>query len=190
MQERRMGTLPGPFALVLGLVAFASGIAAMSVVEERGPVSVFIALAAWTISLLCLKGMFTMAPNEARVLQLFGRYAGTVRDEGWLWVNPFYSKRGLSLRMRSFETARIKVNDLEGNPIEIAAIVVWRVVDTARALREGPEDFQRPEHHEEEREHLGGSDHSVALLVSKPPEAERKVCARRLLGASRPGLPT
>jgi regulator of protease activity HflC (stomatin/prohibitin superfamily) len=68
------------------------------------------------------------------VLQLFGRYVGTVRDEGWRWVNPLYSKSNVSLRIRNFETAKIKVNDVEGNPIEIGAIVVWKVVDPANAL--------------------------------------------------------
>lgn len=80
------------------------------------------------------KGMFTMAPNESRVLQLFGRYVGTTRDEGWRWVNPLYSKAPVSLRMRNFETAKIKVNDVEGNPIEIGAIVVWKVVEPANAV--------------------------------------------------------
>jgi regulator of protease activity HflC (stomatin/prohibitin superfamily) len=84
-------------------------------------------------SLLLLIGLISIAPNEARVLQLFGRYIGTSKDEGLRWVNPFYTKRELSLRMRSFETPIIKVNDVEGNPIEIAAIVVWKVVDTAAA---------------------------------------------------------
>ncbi len=80
------------------------------------------------------KGMFTMSPNESRVLQLFGRYVGTTRDEGWRWVNPLYSKAAVSLRMRNFETAKIKVNDVEGNPIEIGAIVVWKVVEPANAV--------------------------------------------------------
>ncbi|HTJ47255.1 MAG TPA: SPFH domain-containing protein, partial [Kofleriaceae bacterium] len=72
-------------------------------------------------------------PNEARVLQFFGRYVGTTRDEGLRWANPFYSKRTISLRARNFETQKIKVNDVEGNPIEIGAIVTWRVVDSAQA---------------------------------------------------------
>lgn len=81
-----------------------------------------------------LTGLFTVGPNEAKVLQLFGNYQGTVREPGLRWVNPFYSKRGLSLRVRNFESERLKVNDLAGNPIEIASVVVWRVVDTAEAL--------------------------------------------------------
>jgi regulator of protease activity HflC (stomatin/prohibitin superfamily) len=81
-------------------------------------------------------GLFTVNPNEGRVLQLFGRYVGTARQEGLRWANPFYTKRRVSLRVRNFESARLKVNDHEGNPIEIAAVVVWRVVDTAEALFE------------------------------------------------------
>ena len=85
---------------------------------------------------LGLAGLFTVNPNEGRVLQLFGRYVGTARQEGLRWANPFYTKRRVSLRVRNFESARLKVNDREGNPIEIAAVVVWRVVDTAEALFE------------------------------------------------------
>ena len=81
-----------------------------------------------------LFGLFTVSPNEAKVLQLFGNYKGTVREPGLRWVNPFFTKRGLSLRVRNFESERLKVNDLAGNPIEIAAVVVWKVVDTAEAL--------------------------------------------------------
>jgi regulator of protease activity HflC (stomatin/prohibitin superfamily) len=84
--------------------------------------------------LICLGGFFTVAPNEGKVLQFFGRYVGTVRDPGPRWTNPFYSKRGVSLRVRNFESSKLKVNDLDGNPIEIAAVVVWQVVDTAEAL--------------------------------------------------------
>jgi hypothetical protein len=85
---------------------------------------------------LALAGLFTVNPNEGRVLQLFGRYVGTARQEGLRWANPFYTKRRVSLRVRNFESARLKVNDRDGNPIEIAAVVVWRVVDTAEALFE------------------------------------------------------
>jgi len=83
-----------------------------------------------------LAGLFIVNPNEAKVLQLFGSYAGTVKVAGLRWANPFYSKRRISLRVRNFESARLKVNDAEGNPIEIAAVVVWRVVETAEACFE------------------------------------------------------
>jgi regulator of protease activity HflC (stomatin/prohibitin superfamily) len=81
-----------------------------------------------------LKGFFQVAPNEAQVMQLFGRYAGSVREEGLRWTNPFYAKRRLSLRVRNFESGKLKVNDNDGNPIEIAAVVVWQVIDTAEAV--------------------------------------------------------
>lgn len=80
-----------------------------------------------------LLGLFIVNPNEGKVLQLFGAYVGTVKTPGLRWANPFYSKRRISLRVRNFESGRIKVNDNEGNPIEIAAVVVWRVVETFEA---------------------------------------------------------
>jgi regulator of protease activity HflC (stomatin/prohibitin superfamily) len=81
-----------------------------------------------------LKSFFQVAPNKGQVLQLFGRYAGTVREEGLRWTNPFYSRQRISLRVRNFESGKLKVNDSDGNPIEIAAVVVWQVVDTAEAM--------------------------------------------------------
>ena len=143
MQERRVHAMSGGIALVLSLAAAGAAVAVLATQLPPHPnapgAGKAIAIAATAagllgvVSLLLLVGMFTVGPNEARVLQLFGKYVGTVRDEGWRWVNPFTSKRALSLRMRSFETPIIKVNDVEGNPIEIGAIVVWRVVDTAAA---------------------------------------------------------
>ena len=85
------------------------------------------------VDFVLLAGLFMVNPNEGRVLQLFGKYVGTAKMEGLRWANPFYSKRRISLRVRNFETNRLKVNDIDGNPIEIAAIVVWKVVDTAEA---------------------------------------------------------
>lgn len=85
---------------------------------------------------VCCAGFFMIAPNEAQVLQLFGRYVGTAHEPGLRWANPFFSKRRVSLRVRNFETAKLKVNDNHGNPIEIGAVVVWRVFDTAEAVFE------------------------------------------------------
>jgi regulator of protease activity HflC (stomatin/prohibitin superfamily) len=81
-------------------------------------------------------GFYLVQPNQGRVLQLFGRYVGTDRTNGLRWANPLYSKRAVSLRVRNFESGRLKVNDANGNPIEIAAVIVWRVVDTAEAVFE------------------------------------------------------
>lgn len=85
---------------------------------------------------LGLPGLFTVEPNEGKALTLFGTYKGTVREPGLWWVNPFMQKTGVSLRVRNFETNKLKVNDAYSNPVEIGAIVVWRVTDTAEALFE------------------------------------------------------
>jgi len=90
----------------------------------------------FVLSALGFSGLFTVAPNEGRVLQLFGAYRGTVREEGLRWANPFFTKKRISLRVRNFESAHLKVNDTDGNPIEIAAVVVWKVVDSAEAVFE------------------------------------------------------
>ncbi len=86
------------------------------------------------VDVFLMVGLFTVAPNQGRVLQLFGKYVGTVRDPGLRWANPFYTKKRVSLRVRNFETGKLKVNDKRGNPIEFAAVVVWKVVDTAEAV--------------------------------------------------------
>jgi len=84
---------------------------------------------------ICFGGFLIVSPNEAKVLQLFGNYTGTVRTPGWWWTNPFtMPRRKVSQRVRNFESSHLKVNDHDGNPIEIAAIVVWRVTDTAEAV--------------------------------------------------------
>lgn len=85
---------------------------------------------------VCWFGFYMVQPNQGKVLQLFGQYAGTDRKNGLRWANPLYSKKSVSLRVRNFESGRLKVNDSNGNPIEIAAVVVWRVVDTAEAVFE------------------------------------------------------
>lgn len=98
----------------------------------RGMVVVGAVLAVVAIVGLC--GLFTVQPNQGRVLQLFGAYRGTAMNPGLRWANPFYTKRKISMRTRNFETGRLKVNDSRGNPVEIGAVVVWRVVDTAEAI--------------------------------------------------------
>jgi regulator of protease activity HflC (stomatin/prohibitin superfamily) len=86
------------------------------------------------ISFLSFGGFMVIQPNESKVLILFGKYTGTVKDSGFWWVNPFTSKKHVTLRIRNFNSERLKVNDLHGNPIEIATVIVWRVVDSARAI--------------------------------------------------------
>ncbi|HSK77863.1 MAG TPA: SPFH domain-containing protein [Thermoanaerobaculia bacterium] len=95
---------------------------------------VFVGVLGMLASILGLCGLFIVNPNEAKVLQLFGDYVGTALKAGLRWANPFYSKRKVSVRTRNFETGKLKVNDKSGNPVEIAAVVVWKVVDTAEAL--------------------------------------------------------
>ena len=88
------------------------------------------------ILIVCLAGFFMVHPNQARVLTLFGTYVGSARDTGLRWANPFYAKKAVSLRVRNFDCDTLKVNDSSGNPIEIAAVVVWKVVDSAEAVFE------------------------------------------------------
>ena len=94
------------------------------------------------VALIAMTGLFIVQPNEAKALVLFGTYKGTVRQDGFWWANPFLTKQAISLRVRNFETAKLKVNDNHSNPIEIAAIVVWKVVDSAEALFE-VDDYAR-----------------------------------------------
>lgn len=88
------------------------------------------------IIVIMMIGFFMVNPNESKVLQLFGKYVGTVTQPGLKWANPFYAKKAVSLRVRNFESGQLKVNDSAGNPIEIATVVVWKVVDTAEAIFE------------------------------------------------------
>lgn len=88
------------------------------------------------VVVICWVGFFMVHPNEAKVLQLFGKYVGTTHDQGLKWANPFYAKTAVSTRIRNFESGKLKVNDSRGSPIEIAAVVVWKVFDTAEALFE------------------------------------------------------
>ncbi|BFI95522.1 MAG: SPFH domain-containing protein [Rhodanobacter sp.] len=121
-----------PFAVACLLLA-ALGVGCYVLAAQTplfGGVGVFIHIC----TAFLLKSFFQVAPNEGQVLQLFGKYAGTVREEGLRWTNPFCSRRRISLRVRNFESGKLKVNDSDGNPIEIAAVVVWQVVDTAEAM--------------------------------------------------------
>lgn len=98
--------------------------------------SLWIPIIAFVLFLLIASGFFYINPNSSRVLTLFGKYIGTVKDNGFFWANPFFGKRPISLRARNFESERVKVNDKRGNPIQISVITVWRVRDTYRAAFE------------------------------------------------------
>jgi regulator of protease activity HflC (stomatin/prohibitin superfamily) len=142
LREQEIKPVPGLFMVLvmIGLLAGAlTGLIAAANAES--PVGVG-SLAFLTVLIsLGFAGFFTVNPNEARVLTLFGRYVGTVRDAGLWFANPFYAKKRISLRVRNFETTKLKVNDNHSNPIEIGAVVVWRVVDSAEALFE-VDDYQ------------------------------------------------
>lgn len=103
-------------------------------INTRDPGVLWIFIPVLIIFLLIWIGFTIVQPNDSRVLILFGKYTGTIRKSGFWWVNPFTIKRHVSLRIRNFNSEKIKVNDLHGNPIEIAAVVVWKVVDSARAI--------------------------------------------------------
>ena len=135
MNERNASTFSG-IALLLLLLAALAGAITWLVFAIHGirPVQIGAAIAAIVAVIILLCGFFTVDPNYGAVLQLFGRYKGTERQMGLRWTNPFYSKRKVSLRVRNFETGKLKVNDFDGNPIEIAAVVVWQVIDTAEAV--------------------------------------------------------
>lgn len=105
-------------------------------VDAENPLTMVLVFVLVFLDILVLRGFFMVAPNEAQVLQLFGNYAGTAKTPGLRWANPFFTRKRISLRVRNFESAKLKVNDAEGNPIEIAAVVVWRVVETAEATFE------------------------------------------------------
>ncbi|MFJ5529853.1 SPFH domain-containing protein [Streptomyces sp. NPDC093261] len=131
----------GGTALLLGLAGLAVGaglVAWGSTVGSSGAKVALVVLGVLTglAALIAMSGLNTVAPGEARVVQLFGRYRGTIRQDGLRWVNPFTSRTKISTRVRNHETAVLKVNDAYGNPIELAAVVVWRVEDTAQATFE------------------------------------------------------
>ncbi len=137
-RENNLRGTSGFPALVLFL-AIGLGALALIVRSAQGTNSPAVAIAAalvLVIAIICLTGLFVVNPGEAKVLILFGDYKGTIKTAGFFWANPFLTKRTISLRVRNFETAKLKVNDNHANPIEIAAIVVWKVVETAEALFE------------------------------------------------------
>lgn len=141
VREFTAHSIGGGLALLLGLLGLLAGaglIALAPSVDASGAKAglitggILVALAAF----LAMCGLNMVAPGEARVVQLFGRYRGTIRQDGLRWVNPFTSRTKISTRVRNHETAVLKVNDAYGNPIELAAVVVWRVEDTAQATFE------------------------------------------------------
>ncbi len=137
VREQEYNGIPG-LPVVMAVLAAAGGLVWTMVDGARNDQPAFIigAGAGLLVVLFIAAGLFMVNPNEGRVLQLFGDYKGTARTPGLRWANPFLSKRQVSLRVRNFESSHLKVNDNEGNPIEIASVVVWKVVDTAEAVFE------------------------------------------------------
>jgi regulator of protease activity HflC (stomatin/prohibitin superfamily) len=137
IREQHRRTTSGLLMLGVFLILIATAVAGLVRAARMHDIPVVVlAVIVIVASVVGLAGLFTVAPNQGQVLQLFGAYRGTAREEGLRWANPFLTKKRISLRVRNFESGHLKVNDTDGNPIEIAAIVVWRVVDTAEAVFE------------------------------------------------------
>src|SRR5262245_26402851 len=135
--EHPRATANGFLMLALGIALLLGALVQTLWLIGPGRVSlaaIGLALLLLVLGVLALAGLFTLQPREAAILQLFGAYRGTNRAPGLRWTNPFYSRRKVSLRARNLNGDRLKVNDKRGNPIEIAAVVVWRVDDTAKAV--------------------------------------------------------
>lgn len=143
MKENPVHSLPGiPFLIAVFLTAllggwmFITGIGP-DIDSPAGPASVakiLLGLLVLALAFLSLIGLYKVEPNQAAVLSLFGKYVGTVKANGLRWNNPFFGKKKISLRIRNFESGKLKVNELEGSPIEIASVIVWQVMDSAEAV--------------------------------------------------------
>lgn len=142
IEERSTSAVSGWAALPVWLAL--AGWAAWSfigpIIAGRGEPAVLSILMVPLLVFL-VKGFVILEPNQAAVMVFFGKYAGTLRADGFFWVNPFYSKHKISLRAHNLNTPTLKVNDRAGNPIDVAAVIVWRVLDTARAVFD-VEDYQ------------------------------------------------
>ena len=183
--EKKMNAKKGIPMLLLILALLLVDVA-LIVIAAKGkiiPLMLF-AIVMIPVLIVMLAGLFMVNPNESKVLQLFGKYVGTVSDPGLRWANPFYGKKAVSLRVRNFESGQLKVNDSAGNPIEIATVVVWKVVDTAEAIFE-VDDYESFVHiqteaalrnlatahpyesHKDEKLTLRSDPHEIAALLKK-----------------------
>ncbi|MBV6850181.1 SPFH domain-containing protein [Xanthomonas campestris pv. heliotropii] len=137
MKEKPIGSLPGiPVVLVAGAGLVGTSWFVLTMMADNS-VTLGAFIAAVLVAAACifmLAGLYTLEPNQAAVLSLFGKYVGTVKDAGLRWNVPFYAKRRVSQRVRNFESGRLKVNELDGSPIEIAAVIVWQVLDASEAV--------------------------------------------------------
>jgi regulator of protease activity HflC (stomatin/prohibitin superfamily) len=146
LEIERDRPLSGWLGLVAVLALFALG---AFFALRGGPAGIVIGALLVFAGFFSVKGLFTLEPNEAAVLIFFGEYVATVRQDGFFFVNPFYNRKRVSLRVRNFNTPTLKVNDKEGNPIEVAAVITWRVADTAQAVFD-VEDFEDYTHMQSE----------------------------------------
>ncbi|MBH1627911.1 SPFH domain-containing protein [Stenotrophomonas maltophilia] len=130
-----LGTLAGALLVALASAAlFVLGVAAKASTGSPNLLLMLLGALLGVLGVFILAGLYTVQPNQAAVLSLFGKYVGTVKDNGLRWNNPFYAKRRVSQRVRNFESGKLKVNELDGSPIEIAAVIVWQVVDASEAV--------------------------------------------------------
>ncbi|KAF1689814.1 SPFH domain-containing protein [Pseudoxanthomonas koreensis] len=138
MKELPIRSLPGIPVLVVTVLASAAAVwlffTGVRGVEGGAALPVLASAVLVLLVVLMVTGLYSIQPNQAAVLSLFGKYVGTVKEAGLRWNNPFYSKRKVSQRVRNFESGKLKVNDLDGSPIEIAAVIVWQVVDASEAV--------------------------------------------------------
>jgi regulator of protease activity HflC (stomatin/prohibitin superfamily) len=146
VREREYNGVAGIPVLLLFLAVLGGLIWALVIsIQDADPLLIVITSLALSFLVFLMVGFFMVNPNQGQVLQLFGEYKGTARLQGLRWANPLFTKKAVSLRVRNFESSRLKVNDNEGNPIEIAAVVVWKVVETAEAVFE-VDDFENYVH--------------------------------------------
>lgn len=131
MKEHALRSLPGIPVVVAQLLVLAG--CGWLIATGAGPLPA-VAVVVGLLTAFSAIGLYMVEPNQAAVISLFGKYVGTVKDNGLRWNNPFFTNKKVSLRVRNFESGRLKVNELDGSPIEIAAVIVWRVVDSAEAV--------------------------------------------------------
>ncbi len=137
IREKRIKAKSGIPMLLLFLLMLVLDVALLIYAGKNQIVPLLVlCIVMFPVIIVMMVGLFMVNPNESKVLQLFGKYVGTVNEPGLRWANPFYGKKAVSLRVRNFESGQLKVNDSAGNPIEIATVVVWKVVDTAEAIFE------------------------------------------------------
>jgi regulator of protease activity HflC (stomatin/prohibitin superfamily) len=135
MKENPTRSLSGIPVLLVLLAAAAAGLYVLITgADSPSPLQVLAGILITGVSCFGIAGLYKVEPNQAAVLNLFGKYIGTVKDGGLRWNSPFYGKKKVSLRVRNFESSKLKVNELDGSPIEIAAVIVWQVVDSAEAV--------------------------------------------------------